>query len=129
VRNVRDQWLAVYRQSITHDDTRETIASGGSGKQSLKAEPLSNNGGNCVHLIRRQSAKAAHQFRMGDRDDVLRIKDARLQKSGRDSNLEIRSSRARCVGDDCHEYTIVGPSRRNAENQAWPDFRDHTEVD
>jgi hypothetical protein len=97
--------------------------------QSLKAEPLTNNCGNCVHLIGRQNAKAAHQPRMRDRDDVLRIKDAWLQKSGWDSNLEIGSPRARCVGDNCHEHTIVGPSRRNAENQAWPDLRDHAEVD
>jgi hypothetical protein len=97
--------------------------------QSLKAEPLTNNCGNCVHMIGPQNAKAAHQPRMRDRDDVLRIKDAWLQKSGWDSNLEIGSPRARGVGDDCHEHTIVGPSRRNAENQAWPDLRDHAEVD
>jgi hypothetical protein len=29
------------------------------------------------------------------------------------------------VGDHCYQHTIVWPSRRNTENQAWPDLRDH----
>jgi hypothetical protein len=127
--NGGDQQLAAHDSAFICSDACESIASGGSGKQSLEAEPLANNCGNCVHLIRRQSVKAAHQLRMRDRDDVLRIKDARFQKSGRNSDLEIGSPRARCVSDNCHEHTIVGPSRRNAKNQAWPDLCDHAEVD
>ena len=120
-------WLAPFPGPFPR--LRKSAASLGSGLQLLKPEPLTNNYRNGMHLIRRQQTKAADEFAMRYRDDVLHVKDARLQESDRNSDFEIGSACARGVGDNRSEHTIVGSSRRNAHNQAWPDLCDQTEVD
>jgi hypothetical protein len=82
---------------------RDAMAKPTSGLDPLQSKPLTNNRSNLIHLVGCQHAKATHQFRMRDRDDVLRIEDARLEKPRRHGDFEIRSPRTRCVGDDGRE--------------------------
>lgn len=71
------------------DHHRDAMAKPASGLDPLQSKPLTNNRSNLIHLVGCQHAKATHQFRMRDRDDVLRIEDARLEKPYRQSDFEI----------------------------------------
>ena len=70
--NGSDQWLAALGLAITQDDARESIASRGSGLNSLQTEPFTDNYRNCFHLVGRQHAKTAHKFGVWNRYEVLR---------------------------------------------------------
>ena len=93
--NDKVEQLAAHGLAITQDDASESVASRGSGLNLLQTKPFTDNHRNCVHLVGRQHTKTARKFGVWNRYEILRVEDARFQKSDWNSDFEIGSPRGR----------------------------------